>query len=112
MMFCRVAPIACLLVVASIATAEPSPDSEPEGECKPAGRPLFEVDQGVDFLRVRATTKLYRNGARTTEVMDFNGKVARTEAGCLSTSQLDSIQEDLRSASGRSLGSGGCVRSR
>ena len=61
---------------------------------------LFEVDQRVEphVKRTTATTKLYTNGAWTTEFLDADGKRARTAFGCLVASQLNGIAADLKSA--------------
>src|SRR5690242_12832772 len=69
--------------------------------CKPGGGVLFEIAQrAVKGARlVTATTRLYRNGGWRTEVIDVDGKVARSEAGCLETSQLDEVRGELARAS-------------
>jgi hypothetical protein len=38
------------------------------------------------------------NGRWRTDVIDVDGKVARTEAGCLKTSQLDEVRGELARA--------------
>jgi hypothetical protein len=89
-----------LIAVRSIAFADP-PQSPPRPrECKPAGGVLFEVDQLADRRAklTTATTRLYDNGSWRTEVVDADGKLARTQAGCLEGSQLGNIRADLRNA--------------
>jgi hypothetical protein len=61
---------------------------------------LLEVDQRADRKAklTTATTRLYDNGSWTTQVIDPDGKLARTQAGCLETSQVDIVRTELRSA--------------
>ena len=85
-----------VLAMAHVAAAEPR-------TCKPAGGVLFEIQQrAVKGARlVTATTRLYGSGGWRTEVIDVDGKVARSEAGCLETSELDEVRGELARAEWR-----------
>jgi hypothetical protein len=92
--------IAIVMAMGATALAQP-PQSPPRPrECKPGGGVLFEVDQLADRRAklTTATTRLYDNGSWKTEVVDVDGKLARTQAGCLERSQLDNVLADLRNA--------------
>ena len=89
-----------IVLVALVQTAAAAPASKPTRECMPSGGVMFEVAQRVERKAKlpTATTKLYENGAWTTKVIDVDGKIARTRAGCLEPSEVDSIRESLRAA--------------
>lgn len=72
----------------------------PARTCRPAGGVLFEVDQRARRTAklVMATTRLYANGAWQTRVIDPDGKLVRTEAGCLELSQLADVRAQLTGA--------------
>ena len=88
------------ILVALLRTAAADPASKPIRECKPAGGVLFEVAQRVEHKAKlpTATTRLYENGAWKTEVVDVDGKLARTHSGCVEASDVDRIRESLRAA--------------
>lgn len=87
-------------VIGRTSIAGSAKDAAPPRSCAPAGGLLFEIDQLATSKAklTTAKTRLYGNGAWKTEFFDVDGKLARTRAGCLEHSQLDSIKAGLRSA--------------
>jgi hypothetical protein len=83
-----------IVLVALVRTATAGP------VCKPHGDVLVEIAQHATRPAAlpTATTRVYENGAWKTVVIDVDGKVARTDAGCLEPSQLKDIREALRAA--------------
>jgi hypothetical protein len=71
-----------------------------EADCRPQGKPIFEIEQAADAPAKLATadTKLYANGAWTTRYRDVQRTVARTTTGCLTKSEVEMVSADLRSA--------------
>jgi len=92
--------VVAAMIVALLRTAAADPTPKRVRECKPAGGVLFEVAQRVEHKAKlpTATTRLYENGAWKTEVIDVDGKLARTRSGCVEASNLDRIREGLRTA--------------
>jgi hypothetical protein len=87
-----------IVLVALVRTAAADP-ATPARTCKPSGGVLFEVAQHARRrVLPTSTTRLYANGAWKLQVIDVDGKVARTDAGCLEPSQVKSIRESLRAA--------------
>ncbi len=87
-----------IVIVTLVRTAAAEP-ATPARTCKPSGGVLFEVAQHAKHrVLPTSTTRLYANGAWKLEVIDVDGKVARTDAGCLGPSQVKSIRESLRAA--------------
>lgn len=93
----RAALVVVLLVTARSALGDPPDRAIP---CKPSGTVLFEVDQRADAKRklVTATTRLYRNGAWRTQVIDVDGKPMRSTEGCLAPDALAGVRDDLTEA--------------
>ena len=84
----------------AVATADSGHGALGTPECKPTGKPFFEVAQRADpgVKRITATTRLFTNGSWSTEVYDTDGKLARTSSGCLDDARLTRIRDDLQSA--------------
>ena len=92
-----------LLALAGSVSAGPAHKPSRSSECKPAGGLLFEIAQRADHKAklTTATTRLYENGSWKTQVLDVDGKLMRTHAGCLNASDVTSIRASLRSAKWR-----------
>jgi hypothetical protein len=87
--------VKAIVLVALVRTAA----ADPARTCKPSGGVLFEVAQHAKRRALpTSTTRLYANGAWKLQVIDVDGKVARTDSGCLEPSQVKSIRESLRAA--------------
>jgi hypothetical protein len=89
-----------IVLVALLRTAAADPAEAPKHECKAGGAVLFEVDQRADRKAklTTATTQLFENGAWKTEVRDVDGRLARSDSGCLASADLESVRAQLRSA--------------
>jgi hypothetical protein len=89
-----------LVLVAVVRSAAADPAESPQRDCKPSGAVLFEIDQRADHKAklTTATTRLYQNGGWKSEVRDVDGKLARSNAGCLGVPDLERVRAELREA--------------